>query len=82
MAAQEFKTKSTFHWALMEPVTLLISKPKPCYLGICAWICVSVRRFSWNIGCKSSDTYQTGSQFEGLGLSPLGGLRGWGRGQN
>ena len=49
MAAQEFKTKLTFHWALMEPLTLLISKPKPCYLGICAWICMSVRRFSWGI---------------------------------
>ena len=28
------------------------------------------------------ETYQTGFQFEGLGLSLLGGLRGWGQGQN
>ena len=27
------------------------------------------------------ETYQTGFQFEGLGPSLLGGLRGWGRGQ-
>ena len=26
--------------------------------------------------------HQTGFQFEGLGPSPLGGLRGWGLGQN
>ena len=31
---------------------------------------------------NSYETYQTGFQFEGQGASPLGGLRGQGRGQN
>ena len=39
-----------------------------------------------NFACRQSsnryETYQTRFQFEGLGPSLLGGLRGWGRGQN
>ena len=42
--------------------------------------------FCWTLAYRQSsnryETYQTGFQFEGLGPSLLGGLRGWGRGQN